>query len=355
LPTIQVLGAGLRSAYILQSAATVEQQIGKYASVSVTYLNARGEHQFLQRDLPTGSAIDAVNQSGGVFRQNQINTNINIRTNKGMSIFGYYSANWANSNLSGITDPYSSTVDYGRASFGVRSRMNLGGTIPLPFLFSASPLIFAQSGSPYNVTTGVPDAVTRLTSDRPAFANGVTAANVVCTNAASFSTATPYVAGGPSNEIPVNLCTGPANVSINLRLSRTFGFGPKTEASAQQAAQQGGGPGGQGGPGPGGGAGPGGGGGGFGGGGFGGGGGRGGGGRGGGGGGGGGRRGANTGRKYNVTIGAQAFNLFNMIPYSTPVGSLSSNLFGKPTSLAGGQFAGPTAVRRITLQASFYF
>jgi hypothetical protein len=156
----------LRSAYVIESAATLEQQVGKYASVSVTYLNARGEHQFLTRTFqvadspcpspsPTASLLSC-DQSEGVFRQNQINTNINIRTPKGMSIFGYYSANWADSNLS-VTDPFSSSVDYGRAGFAVRSRMNLGGTIPLPFLITASPLIFAQSGNPYNVTAGVPD------------------------------------------------------------------------------------------------------------------------------------------------------------------------------------------------------
>jgi hypothetical protein len=44
-----------------------------------------------------------------------------------------------------------------------------------------------------------------------------------------------------------------------------------------------------------------------------------------------------------------------MIPYSTPVSTLSSTLFGKSTALAGSQFSGTNDVRRITLQASFYF
>jgi len=34
---------------------------------------------------------------------------------------------------------------------------------------------------------------------------------------------------------------------------------------------------------------------------------------------------------------------------------LTSTYFGKTTSLAGGQFAAANAVRRITLQANFYF
>ena len=332
----------LRSAYIIQSAATVEQQVGKYASVSVTYLNARGEHQFLTRSIPTApgsSTIDVINQSEGIFRQNQINTNINVRTPKGVTIFGFYSTNFANSNISSITDPFNSSVDYGRASFAVRSRMVLGGSIPLPYHFSASPLMFVQSGSPYNITAGTPDAVTLAYSDRPSFASGVTAASANCFNASSFSSAQPYVAGGTDNQIPVNFCTGPASVSVNLRLARTFGIGPKTE-SARPATP--GGPGGPGGGMMGMGGGPGGGGG--------------GGGRGGPGGGGPGGPGGfgnASGRKYSLTIGAQAQNLFNEVPYGTPVSTLSSPQFGKFTSLGGGPFGGGNAVRTITLQASF--
>jgi hypothetical protein len=355
--SVAVGGSGLRSAYIMESAATLEQQVGKFASVSVTYLNARGEHQFMTRTFPTTANSGACpitlstafyvncNQSEGIFRQNQVNTNVTVRTPKGTSIFGYYSANWANSNISSITDPYNSSVDYGRAAFAIRSRLNIGGTIPLPFLITASPLIFAQSGQPYNVTTGVPDAVTRSTSDRPLATGSTLNGEASCFTAANFNNSTFYNAGASSAEIPVNYCTGPANVTFNLRLSRTFGFGPKIEPSANRRNQQGGG-------GPGGGGPPGGG---FGGGGIGGGGGGGGRGGGGPGGGGPGRSGSNTGRKYNLSIGLQALNLFNEVPYANPIGALNSPLFGKSTQLAGGQFSGATAVRRITLQANFFF
>jgi hypothetical protein len=346
--TIQLNDAGLRSPYIMQSALTVEQQLGKLGSISVSYLNGRGEHQFLTRDLPSGSTIDAVNQSGGVFRQNQITTNVNIRSPKGITLFGFYSANWADSNISNITNPYNSRTDYGRAAFAVRSRVVLGGNIPLPYKITASPLLFAQSGSPYNVTTGVPDPTTLQFTDRPAFATGSSTAN--CYSAASFGGAT-----GTTGEIPVNYCTGPASASVNLRLARTFGFGPKSDAAIAAAAraQAQGGPGGPGGPG-GFGGGPGGPGGGGGGGGRpGGGGGPGGGGPGGGGPGGGG--GGTSDRRYSITIGAQASNLFNEVPYGPEVSTLTSPLFGKSTTLQAGPGASANAVRRIMLQANFNF
>jgi hypothetical protein len=363
----------LRSAYTVQEAATLEQQLGKYTSATVTYTNSRGFHQFMSRSLPlvtTANGVTTVstpshNQSEGVFRQNQITASVNIRTPKNTSITGYYSANWADSNDGSMSDPFSSSVDYGRARFAVRSRMNLIGSFPLPFQITASPMLSAQSGTPYNITTGSPVYITmtgvsgqiRLpVSVRPAWntANGPMPAYgsfSQCINSDNFSTTTPYVPGGVNNQIPLNFCTGPASVSLNMRLSRTFGFGPKTAAAQAAAAarQQAGGAGGPGGPG--GAGGPGGGGGGRGGGGgFGGGGGGGGGGRGGGGGGGGRGGGSNTGRKYNLTVSAFAQNLFNEVPYSAPGGSLSSPRFGQVLSVSGGN-----SVRRITMQANFSF
>jgi hypothetical protein len=65
--------------------------------------------------------------------------------------------------------------------------------------------------------------------------------------------------------------------------------------------------------------------------------------------------GASSDRKYSLSIGAQAQNLFNQIPYGTPISTLTSSDFGKFTSIAGGPFSGQNAVRTIMLQANFNF
>ncbi len=226
----------LRSPYTAETAATLEQQVGKYASVTVTYLNARGFHQFMTRSLPVAYTVGCTttvsnanllscNQSEGIYRQNQINTSINIRTPKGMNIGGFYSANWANSNDAQMSDPFSSSVDYGRARFGVRSRLTLFGSFPLPFQISASPMLTAQSGSPYNITVGIPDPVTLGGSDRPSWAGSgpmpAYGSWAQCINAANFSTTSGLnLTSGTNTEIPLNFCTGPATVSLSLRLSR---------------------------------------------------------------------------------------------------------------------------------------
>jgi hypothetical protein len=146
--------------------------------------------------------------------------------------------------------------------------------------------------------------------------------------------------------IPINYLTGPNHFTFNLRLSKTFGFGP--EARGRSNAQQGdsgpgggplsggGGRGGQGGSGPSGGGGPGGGG-------F---------GRPGGGFGGG---GPGTSKRYNLTFTVNARNVFNIVNGATPIGVLTSPKFGRSIALATGPFSSAAANRKIELQASFTF
>ena len=136
--------------------------------------------------------------------------------------------------------------------------------------------------------------------------------------------------------IPRNLGEGPGFFSINLRLSKTFGFGENK--SSPSAGDMGGPPGG--GRGYGGGGGP----------------------R--GGFGGGGMRGGMggdtlTNHRYNLTLAISARNLLNHTNLSSPIGNLTSPSFGESISLAGGAF-GPGGGsmannRRIELQARFSF
>ena len=68
--------------------------------------------------------------------------------------------------------------------------------------------------------------------------------------------------------------------------------------------------------------------------------------------------GSGSDRKYTLTIGAQAQNLFNEVPYGIPVSTWTNptnTQFGKTHSLGGGGFASQNAVRTITLQANFSF
>jgi hypothetical protein len=347
-PTTYQIDPRLRAPYTIQSAISIERQITKNATASVTYLNSRGVDQFLSRNInaplpgtfnpadPTSGIrplgdIGNVYQyaSEGVFRQNQLIANYNVRLGTKLSLFGFYTLNYANADTSGPnsfpTNQYNIALDYGRASFDVRHRVFLGGTIGLPRGFRLSPFVFASSGAPYNVTIGRDLNGDSIFNDRPTFA-GPSAAAPIATSVGTFD-----VNPLPGEAlVPANFATGPGQFSANLRVSKSFGFGPEI-GGGRQAGERGG-PGGPRG-GRGGGLG----------------------GRGLSGGGGGGIFGGeSTGRKYTLTVSAFARNLFNNVNPLPPTGVLTSPLFGISNGLAG--FGGNSAAnRRIDLQLQFSF
>jgi hypothetical protein len=334
--------SNLRSPYTMQFAIGVDQQLFRGATLSVNYLHAIGEHQFYSENInaptlvngqyvypkpPVGSVPPAIEYqylSGGIFRQNQLIANVNIRSSRIFSVFGYYALNFANADTGGPTSfpstPYNIKADYGRAGFDTRYRVFMAGSLNLPRSISLSPFIIAFAGTPYNVTLGRDLNNDSVFNDRPAFLPGTSSAS--CTDASSFD-ANP---GLDETRIPINYCTGPAQFSANVRLTKTFGFGRSIGSQAQGGGPSGGGPGGHG---------PGGHGGGHGGGPFGG--------------------GSNTGKRFNLSFGVQAMNLFNNLGVSTPNGTLSSQRFGVSTQLAGRPFTGTSAVRQIALQTRFTF
>jgi len=353
-PTLYQPNSNLRAPYTMQSGLTLERQLTKAANLSVTYLNARGVHQFFTENNnaplcstlpcdpataphPLGNTDNVYQyQSEGIFRQNQLIINSSIRMNTKLSLFGYYTLNYANSDAAGA-GTFPSTLndislDYGRAAFDVRHRVFVGGTVGLPRNFRLSPFLVAQSGVPFNITTGQDLNGDSIFNDRPAFASPQSLPQNVITNKYGSFDVVPQ----PGEIlVPINSLTSAGRFSLNLRLSKTFGFGQKREPVNTGA----GGPGAGGtfGRGPGGPGGPGGGRGGF-------------GGR---GGGGGGMEGGANNSRYSLTFSVSARNVFNNVNLATPIGNLSSPLFGQANGLAGGSSS--TANRRIDLQVSFSF
>jgi hypothetical protein len=329
----------LRSPYTIQTGVTLERQITKYANIAVTYLNSRGEHQFYTNNINAvqldtgarpipGEGNILQYQSAGDFKQNQLIVNGRIQMGAKLSVFGYYTYNHANSDTSGPSsfpsDPYNLALDYGRASFDIRNRLFVGGTWGLPRGFRLSPFVIANSGIPFNITTGSDLFQDNLYNTRPAFG--------LCTP----TTETKYgcfasSAPGTYTPIPIYYADGPGRFSMNLRVSKTFGFGPVVES-----AGGGGGGGGMGGGtfgrGPGGGPG-----------------------RGGPGGGGRGMDAGTSNRRYSLTFSVIGRNIFNNVNLAMPVGNLGSPLFGESNGLAGRPYSDSSSNRRIDLQAVFSF
>ena len=365
LPTTYLISPRLHAPGTLQTAVTFEQQVKKSATVSVSYLNSRGFDQLLTNNIntpllgtfpgtlanppvyPLGSPENVYEfESEAIYRQNQLITQVNYHFKSKVSLRGYYVLNYANSDTAGPTsfpsNPFNLLQDYGRASFDIRQRVFLGGSVNLPHGISLYPFLLATSGAPYSITISEDLIGSSQFNQRPAFASSLSNPSDVVTTKSfgSFDT----IPQPGEKIVPINSLTGPPHFSLNLRLSKTWGFGGET--SRQGGGDQGGGPGG-GGRGPGGGGGGGGRGGGFGmqSGGFG---------------------GGGTNQRYNLTLSVSARNIFNyenvalpsavLIPPQTPTGTATeSGFFAQPNALAGGAFSSTSASRLVYLQLGFTF
>ena len=358
IPTIYRVSPDLLAPRTMQTAVSVERQVNRATKLSVTYMNSRGDHQLLTNNIntpepgtfpnspvyPNGAAENIFQyESQGIFRQNQLIVNTNVRAGARVMLVAYYTLNYANSDTDGAnsfpSNPYNIMQDYGRAAFDVRHRGILLGSFSLPYGIRVSPFVVTSSGSPFNVVLSQDFVGSSVLNQRPALAtNPLNPDYVVNTPLGTFDTNLNDLGPGESI-IPVNNYTGPAQFSLNLHLSKTFGFGKVAEAG-------GGGGGGDhhyhhGGPG-----GP-----------F--------------GGGGGGFFGGNSrDHRYNIELSVFARNITNYINLATPNGLLNvpnpalcgsnpdqclSPYFDKSNSLARQFFSSSGAPRTFYLHASFSF
>jgi Carboxypeptidase regulatory-like domain len=363
LQSVQEFSSTLRAPYLMQSAISVERQLPAHTSLAVTYTNSHGLHMFNTEDInapfgayaqyplagvtnpathqPYGTGPVFLMQSAGLYNQNQLITNINSRMNPNVSLFGFYTLNYARSNTDGLSTspavPYSYVGEYGPASTDVRNRVFLGGSIESRWGIRFSPFITAQSGAPYNVTTGSDIYGDTLFNSRPGIVSSPES------GADYAPCGSPQASGGaeclygnllldpdpvvnrklkPGEVLlPRNYGRGPGAISFNARLSKTFGFGALREGAGGGGGF--GGPGGGGGPGglfssP------------------------------------------STPHRYNLTLSISARNLLNHNNPGAIIDNITSPLFGEANSVNGGGgwaggFAETANNRRIELQARFSF
>ncbi len=248
-----------------RAAASIERQVTKNATVSVTYLNSRGEHAFYIDNInapyvPGGITPNGTSQniyqydSGGIFRQNQLIANVRVNTGRRVSLFGFYVLNYANSDASSggsaggffssgttseasfLSNQYDPLADYGRAAFDVRHRVFVGRQFLFALLIFAEPVCHHQfrasptTSRPVRTTTG-----TRFLTT----AHGSRAARP--TQFAPRERLFRRLDNG-ARSVPVNYCTGPSDATLNLRLSKTIGFGPETKGASSGGDRGYGGP-----------------------------------------------------------------------------------------------------------------
>ncbi|MDQ2900491.1 MAG: TonB-dependent receptor [Acidobacteriota bacterium] len=350
--TIRQADSNLRAPEIMQAALGIERQLPYNTTVAVTFTNSHATHQLRTRNInapvpgtftpgpnaanqgfrPYGPGNLYLYESAGILNQNQLITNVRTQATRNISLFGYYVFGFAKSNTDGAgsfpANQYDLSSEYGRSSLDVRHRFVLGGSVATRFGLRWSPFIIAHSGQPFNITTGQDIYGNSVFTERPALATDCGLPTSKCTAFGDFNLAP---ATGQAI-IPRNYAEGPSYFSVNMRVSRTWGFGEST--GGRPSGGGGGDSGGHGHGGPGGmtmGGGP------------------------------GGRHGGfggdSTGRRYNVTLSLSARNLFNTVNPGPPIGNLTSPQFGESTGLASGFGPQGNAAnnRRVDFQIRFSF
>ncbi|MEP7213284.1 MAG: TonB-dependent receptor [Acidobacteriota bacterium] len=364
--TIRAIAPDLQSPRTAQIALGVERQLPLRTTLSLFYIGSRTTNVLRSRNINAPVCplqIDCNNaprpdpalgniyqyESSGVLNQNQFIANFRSTLTPKISLFGNYRLGFAKGDSDGAGSfpaySYDLSDEYGRSSFDIRHSFTVGGNINLPYQISLSPFVIASTGRPFNIIKGVDVNRDALFTERPTFAE----LGAACA-ARGLTTSWCDVSGeDPLAIIPRNYGQAPANFSVNMRVSKNFGFGSSPQTAAVPGAGDagttaGGGGGRRGGGGiPVSGAG---------------------GGRRGGGGGGGGRFGGFGGggdvrKPYNLNVGLNFSNLFNTVNLGAPVGNIASSRFGQSTSTIGGfgGFGGgggsSSANRRIELQARF--
>ncbi|HLL15974.1 MAG TPA: carboxypeptidase regulatory-like domain-containing protein [Pyrinomonadaceae bacterium] len=375
--TTRVVASDLQAPYTIQSTASIERLLPGRITLTTSYVNTRTLHLLRTRNInapvggvrPRGEASGNIYQyeSSGILNQNQLIVSANTRFNPKLSIFANYTLGKANSDTDGAgtfpADNYDLSQEYGRSALDVRHRFFFGGSISAPWGIRLNPLIFASTGSPFNITTGFDNNGDTLVTDRPAFASASTRPeNFRSTRFGDFDLNP--LPGTPV--IPRNYGQNPGQFTVNLRFNKNFSFGDVPGAAARRTAANGqtpaggdqttagggrrggrggGGAGGGGRPGGAGGGGP----------------------RGGGGGGpfggggifGGGGGGAEQ-KRYNVSLGININNIFNRTNPGAYTGNLRSRFFGLSTQSGGGfrgggPFGGGGAAGNRSVEAQLRF
>ncbi len=331
-PATYQVSPNLRSEYDIIGGISAERSLGKIGSITTTYLNIRGVHQWLSRNVnaplpgtynpadPTSGVrplggTDNLYQfsSDGLSRGNILFTNYNLHPVKWINIWGFYIVQHANSDASGasnfVSNSYNVHADYARSIWNITNRLFTGGTITLPRGFTLEPFLIARGGRTFNITTGADNNGDTIYNDRPSFATDLTRPSVVRTRFGNFDT--DPIAG--QTIIPANFGTGPTYISLQLSLSKSFKFGPRPAVETEAPPPAGAPPT---------------------------------------------KPGAAPPKpdpRYELGFSTEAQNIFNHVNGAVPIGILTSPYFGKSISLEGGFFNNSAANRTVNVRAFFRF
>ncbi|HEX5703847.1 MAG TPA: carboxypeptidase regulatory-like domain-containing protein [Pyrinomonadaceae bacterium] len=255
----RVLDPRLAPEQIFRATIGMEHQFSKTLQFQLTY--AHGETRRSVRTLninaPLGGTFNPAIPTSGVrpfglaagniyeynsdgrSRYDSLSVGANGKIAGKIDFWTNYSLNYSRGNDWGTTgspfDAYDYSNEWARANFDTRHWFSTGASYQSKSGFSVNTFIIANSGPPFNITTGRDTNGDTSFSERPAFATDLNKPGVVIT---PFGALDPNPTPG-QQIIPRNFAQGPTFFSVNVGASKTFKFGRATPAKTAAIAATG--------------------------------------------------------------------------------------------------------------------
>jgi hypothetical protein len=179
-PSLWLLDPHAQSPYLFQASLSVEHPLFQTLRGTLEYRYLRGVHLF--RALDVNAPLDGfrpdpnlflerVVESTGLLRSNALIASLQGRVKKVVKFKAQYTFSRSDDNTNGPlvlpADSRNLGPEWGRSSFDVRHRLVLAGTSALPAAFKLGLMVVANSGAPFNITTGSDDNGDGVANDRP--------------------------------------------------------------------------------------------------------------------------------------------------------------------------------------------
>jgi hypothetical protein len=177
-----------------------------------------------------------------VFKQDQLIVNINAKLTPNFNVMGFYNYTSAHADTGTASNSYNLSQDYGRASFAPSNMLFLMANYQAPWGDALQSLPDCRGGQ------ALQHRHQQRSERRQLLQQPAVACRCIAVHTSADATTTPHYAQTsfgclntqPTSSdtlIPINKANGPAEVTLMLRVSRSFGIGPKvTSAAARTAA-----------------------------------------------------------------------------------------------------------------------
>jgi hypothetical protein len=253
--TRRLIGADLAPSMSLRSSISIERELPRKVKLTFTYshYNTWRTTRTVNINAPLAGTYDPLNPTSGVHplgvsagnileyqaTGQTRNDSFSISLNGNIKKFNFWSAysvgktKTRGDGTSGSSfDPYDLSSEWGRSNFDIRQFFYANGGYQGPRGFSVNGFLIANSGTPFNITTGHDTNGDTFFTERPAFATDLSKPGVIVTPFGAFD---PNPTPG-QRIIPRNFGQGPKFLSVNVGVSKTFKFGrpipPKTVPAA---------------------------------------------------------------------------------------------------------------------------